>query len=219
MAGVFVAQGAILGIQDGVEKCDKFAGGQVAAKESIQLGADCGGRFVRGGEGTKGGLEIGHKERGGNSLPGDITDADAEPVRIELNDVEVVAADGSRGLPGAGEFDSRKLRQGLGHQILLDVAGAVEFLLLLLKSGGSFFDSLLQLFVLLLQPILNLTNKVGNRTYRNANYNANRGVLPEYRPERHSHGNHQEQQHSGGQSACQSSEERERKKNNPIPWE
>jgi hypothetical protein len=80
---VLVGQRAVSRVQYGIEEGNEFAGRRIRST--------C----------------------GGDAFPGDIADAYPQARIIQANHVEIIAADGARGLPGSHKLNSGQLRQRL----------------------------------------------------------------------------------------------------------
>ena len=74
------------------------------------------------------GLEIGHQQSAGNSLPGNVGENEGESRRTEIEEVVVVPADLARLHAGSGVFERGQWRADLREKTELDVAGDVYFM-------------------------------------------------------------------------------------------
>ena len=129
MAGIAVAKRACIAVENAAEKRHELISSDAFAQHAVHDPADA-RRAIQVAHGcAQAGLDIGHKQGGGNALAGDIGNAHGQPVAVEPQDIEVVSADRERRAPGGGYGDSRKLRNFLGQKRLLDFAGALQFLL------------------------------------------------------------------------------------------
>src|SRR5215471_18876852 len=96
MAAVDIAQIAGRVVVVGKKKRGEGAVRRVVTKEAIDFLQQALRLFECQGElAAQVGLQIGHQQRGGNSLPGDIGDHKAKAVGTELEEVVVVSADGA----------------------------------------------------------------------------------------------------------------------------
>jgi hypothetical protein len=80
------------------------------------------------------------------------------------NDVEIITPDFACGLPSSRDLHTRKLRQHIRQQHLLNFARPLKFLLLLLQGDRSFLDRLLEKFVSFLQFLMVLVHHEPNCT-------------------------------------------------------
>ena len=96
------------------------------------------GATVRRGEGFQHRLGIRHQERRWHSFTCRIRNTDGAVPIIELKNIEIVATDSSRWLPGNGDLDAIDLRQVLRQQSLLNLLRLCQLLLefVIEWSGG-----------------------------------------------------------------------------------
>src|SRR5271166_3735975 len=156
MAGIAVAKRARIAVENAAEKrhelvcSDAFAQHAVYdpahPRRTIQFAYRC----------AQAGLDISHKQSGGNSLARDIRNTDGQPVAVELQHIEVISAHRLCRAPGGGYRDSGKLRNFLGQKRLLDFAGTLQFLLVDFQAGRARLDYALQFDVAALKARLRL---------------------------------------------------------------
>jgi hypothetical protein len=164
-------------------------------------------------------VEIRHEQRGGDSFSGDIAHANAEAIFVQLNHVEVIAADFTRRLPGCGDLNSGKLRQRAGQQHLLNLARSLEFFLLLLQRDGPFLDSMLQLLIAFSQLSLEFFHCKEDNVGDHRDGDDETTDPREEKRERLAINFGQLQEESRGHGANRPEHELDREKRDPVPRE
>jgi hypothetical protein len=84
MPGIAVAKGARSGVQNAAEERHEFIGRDGFAEHAVDYAAHA-RRAIQVANGcAQARLHVGHEQRGGNTLAGDVADADGQPVFAEL---------------------------------------------------------------------------------------------------------------------------------------
>ena len=134
MAAIDVAKAAGGDVVVGEEKSGKGAVGSVLGEELIDGLEEALGVVKRDGAlAAEIGLQIGHEESCGDSLPGNVADDETETIRAEIEEVVIVAADGARRAAVTGIIETADGRTKLWEKAALDFVGDFEFL------GGAAF--------------------------------------------------------------------------------
>src|SRR5262249_31652068 len=149
----------------------------------------------------------------------DIAYANADPIFVELNYVEVVATDFTRRLPGAGDLNSGGLRQCAGQQHLLNLARSLEFLFLLLQRDGPFRDGLLQQLVAFFQPSLDFFHTEPDAGGDEHDHDGEITDFGEEKRERLAVNLGQLQEQNRAHGANHTEYDLDREKCDPVPWE
>ena len=124
--GIGVAQFAGRQPQHAVEERDEASLAQVGGERLVDARAEVGRAHVRAGQRLDRRLQVGHHERRGKPLAGDVGDADRDRVGREPPRIVVVAADGQRRMPRARDRERVGLGQLLRQQRTLVVEGFLE---------------------------------------------------------------------------------------------
>ena len=113
----------------GEEKGGERAVGRVLGEELIDGVKEALGLIERNGAlAAEIGLQIGHEERGGNSLPGDVADDETETIGAEVEEVVIVAADSARRAAVTRIIETADWRTKLWEKAALDFVGDFQFL-------------------------------------------------------------------------------------------
>src|SRR6267143_6995301 len=68
-------------------------------------------------------LKAGHQEGGGDSFPGNVRDGDSDMRRAELDEIVIVAADGTSRFADGFDLHAGHRGQGAGKELVLNFAG------------------------------------------------------------------------------------------------
>src|ERR1700679_2326382 len=117
------------GIEYSVDHGDKLSGGKIFLEYLVEVCERLRGRGIERRERAQDGPSRGHEEGGRHALSGDIGQGNSIALVAKIDEIEPVACDGTRGVPGCFKCDAGDERHGLQKQRLLDCVGLGGFLL------------------------------------------------------------------------------------------
>ena len=134
MAAVDIAEAAGGDVVVGEEERGEGAVGRVLREELVDGAEEALGLVRDGALAAEIGLQIGHKESGGDAFAGDVADDEAEAVRAEVEKIVIIAAYSAGGKAAAAIVEGVDRWTRLRKEAALDFVGDFQFL------GGAAFE-------------------------------------------------------------------------------